>query len=151
MVPGRRQARLSQENSDFICYTDSGYELGWWLLSLCGMSEEGTTAVSISPGGQAWLGQADSGQECDNRQPQGCGSDGGGVSGDGAQSAAQRQEDPVSRVPDRAHYLLGWGGGGQGCSASSCSSCLKRFLEARLGLSHRRQAGRHWSSMLCRG
>lgn len=56
MVPGRRQARLSQENSDFICYTDSGYELGWWLLSLCGMSEEGTIAVSISPGGASKAG-----------------------------------------------------------------------------------------------
>jgi hypothetical protein len=58
----------------------------------------------------------------------------------------------VSSVPQGLRYLMGpVGSGGQGSSASSCSSCLKRFLEARLGRSHRRQGGRHWSSMLCRG
>lgn len=125
-----------------------------WVGGCClyaGCLKKGQRQLAFPQVGQARLGQADLGQESDNRQPRGCGSDGGDVSGDGARSVAQRQEDPVSSVPDRVHYLLGCGGGGQGCSASSCSSCLKRFLEARLGLSHRRQAGRHWSSMLCRG
>lgn len=66
---------------------------------------------------------------------------------------AQGQGVQCPACPPGLHYYLTelMGSVGQGCSASSRSSRLNCFLEACLGRNHRRQAGRHWSSTLCRG
>lgn len=65
---------------------------------------------------------------------------------------AQGQGSQCPACPPGLHYLTElMGSVGQGCSASSRSSRLNCFLEACLGRNHRRQAGRHWSSTLCRG
>lgn len=152
VAPGRRQAQTEPgKYYNFICYIDSSSEWVWWPLSLHGVSKVGTI-VSTSPGrGRGRRGQASLGQEHDCHQPQGCETDGaaslqvgpsGWLRGGEIQCPVRGTELALPHRP---------GGGGQGCSASSRSSCLKRFLEARLGRSRRRQAGRHWSRMLCRG
>lgn len=106
------------------------------------------TVSTPGGGGQGRLGQAVSDRSVKTANLRPVGGDRGGISRDGS-SRGSEAGSPVSSARG-LHYLTAPAArGGQGCSASSRSSCLKRFLEARLGRSRRRQGGRHWSSTLC--
>lgn len=118
-----------------------------------GRPKWGTRIVSISPGGgrEGWAGQTwDMSVTTANLRAAGAMAVVSLEMGPG-RWLRSREIQCLGCRPAGLRYLPGPAAGGQGCSASSCSSCLKRFLEARLGRSHRRQPGRHWSSTLCRG
>lgn len=130
VVPRGRPAAPGKYD-DFICYTDSGSEGGWWLSSLRGMSEVGdSNSISPAEGRAGWAGQTrgrrtsvasrlpERWRWCFWRR----------VPGSGSEAGRSSVQGPRGRS-----YLTGPAGGGQGCSASSRSSCLKRFFEALLG------------------